>query len=65
MSNFTYRKTTEEKVTIKGILSEDASTVIVTEKNGDREVSVQEYLEKFSNGYVEITIKNKSEDDLI
>lgn len=64
MANFTYKKTTEEKVTIKGILSEDATTVTVTEKDGDKEVSVKDYLDKFADGYVEITIKNKSEDDL-
>ena len=53
-----------QKVTIKGMLSEDATTVTVTEKDGDKEVSVKDYLEKFADGYVEITIKNKSEDDL-
>lgn len=64
MANFTYKRTTEDKVTIKGMLSEDATIVTVSEKDGDKEVSVKDYLDKFADGYVEITIKNKSEDNL-
>ena len=64
MANFTYKRTTEDKGTIKGILSEDANTVTVSEKDGDKEVTIKDYLDKFADGYVEITIKNKSEDDL-
>lgn len=64
MANFTYKRTTEDKVTIKGMLSEDATIVTVSDKDEDKDVLVKDYLEKFANGYVEITIKNKSEDDL-
>lgn len=62
--NFVYKRTTEDKVTIKGVLSEDATTVVVTEKDGDKEIVVKDYIEKFADGYVEITIKNRSENDL-
>ncbi len=65
MSNFNYKRTVEDKVTIKGMLSEDASIVTVSEKDDDKEIPVKDYLDKFANGYVEITIKNKSEEDLI
>lgn len=65
MSNFNYKRTVEDKVTIKGMLSEDASIVTVSEKDDDKEIPVKDYLDKFANGYVEITIKNKSEEDLV
>ena len=64
MANFTYKRTQEDKVTIKGMLSEDFTTVTVSEKDGDKDVKVADYLSKSADGYVEITIKNKSEDDL-
>lgn len=65
MANFTYKETKTEKVVIKGMLSDDGKTITVTEKNGDRDVSIQEYINKFSGGYVEMTLGTKSENDLL
>lgn len=64
MANFTYKKTLTEKVTIKGMLSDDGKVITVTEKDGDKEVTVQDYLDKFKGDYIEVTLQTKSEDDL-
>lgn len=58
--SLTYKKTVTEKVTLKGILNDDATII---ECDGD-EVKVQDYLDKFASGYVEIVIGNKTEEDL-
>jgi len=58
--SITYKKTVTEKVTLKGILNEDA-TMIDCDGN---EVKIQDYLDKFASGYAEITIGNKNEEDL-
>ena len=64
MANFTYKRTLTDKVTIKGILSEDGKIVTVTEKDGEKEVTVQDYIDKFTGNYIEITLQTKSENDL-
>lgn len=64
LANFTYKKTLTEKVTIKGMLSDDGKTITVTEKNNEKEVTVQDYLDKFKGDYIEVTLQTKSEDDL-
>ena len=56
MANFTYKRTLTDEVTIKGMLSEDGKIVTVTEKDGEKEVTVQDY--------IEITLQTKSENDL-
>ena len=38
MAYFTYKRTLTDKVTIKGMLSEDGKIVTVTEKDGEKEV---------------------------
>ena len=63
--NFSYKRTTEDKVVIKGVLSDDATMVVVTEKDEEKKVIIQDYLNKFAGDYIEITLKNKSEDDLL
>ena len=62
--NFTYKRTLTDKVTIKGILSDDGTTINVTEKDGEKEVTVQDYVDKFKGNYIEITLQTKSENDL-
>lgn len=65
MANFCYKRTTEDKVVIKGELSSDGTKVIVTEKEDTKEILIKNYLDKFVGEYVEITVKTKSEDDLL
>lgn len=64
MANFTYKRTLTDKVTIKGMLSEDGKVVTVTEKDCEKEVTVQDYIDKFKGDYIEITLQTKSENDL-
>lgn len=64
MANFAYKRTLTDKVTIKGMLSEDGKNVTVTEKDGEKEVTVQDYIDKFKGDYIEITLQTKSENDL-
>ena len=64
LANFTYKRTLTDKVTIKGMLSEDGKIVTVTEKDGEKEVTVQDYIDKFTGNYIEITLQTKSENDL-
>lgn len=58
--SLTYKKTVTEKVTLKGILNEDATII----ECDNEKITVQDYLDKFASGYVEITIGNKTEEDL-
>ena len=62
--NFTYKRTLTDKVTIKGILSDDGTTINVTEKDGEKEIKVQDYIDKFRGDYLEVTLQTKSENDL-
>ena len=64
MANITYNRTLTDKVTIKGMLPEDGKIVTVTEKDGEKEVTVQDYVDKFKGNYIEITLQTKSENDL-
>jgi hypothetical protein len=38
--------------------------VIVEEKDGDRQITLKDYLRDFADDYVEISVRNKIEDDL-
>lgn len=64
MANLTHKKTVTEKVVIKGILSDDGKTITVMEKDVEKDVTVQDYVNKFVGEYIEVTLQTKSEDDL-
>lgn len=61
MANLTHKKTTTEKVTIKGIMNDEATMV---DCDGEM-VVIQEYLDKFASGYIEIAFVTKEEEDLM
>lgn len=63
--NLVYKRSIEDKVVIKGELSEDLTTIHVTEKDFDRDVILNDYLKEFAGEYVELTLKTKSEEDLL
>ena len=46
------------------MLSEDGKIVTVTEKDGEKEIKVQDYIDKFRGDYLEVTLQTKSENDL-
>lgn len=64
MANLTHKKTVTEKVVIKGILSDDGKTITVMEKDVEKDVTIQDYVNKFVGEYIEVTLQTKSEDDL-
>lgn len=64
MANLTHKKTVTEKVVIKGILSDDGKTITVMEKDVEKDVTIQDYVNKFVGEYIEVTLQIKSEDDL-
>jgi len=63
MANFSYKQKNEVSLSIKGVLA-DEDTVIVTEKDGDHEVSLKAYLNKFIGGAITISVKNTTENNL-
>lgn len=64
MANLTHKKTVTEKVVIKGILSDNGKTITVMEKDTEKDVIIQDYIDKFVGEYIEVTLQTKSEDDL-
>lgn len=62
--NFSYKENKTISLNIKGVLSEDCETVTVEEKDGDRQITLKDYLKDFADDYVEISVRNKIEDDL-
>lgn len=64
MANLTYKKTVTEKVVIKGMLSDDGKIITVLDKDTEKNVTIQDYIDKFVGEYIEVTLQTKSEDDL-
>lgn len=64
MANISHKRTVTEKIVIKGQLSDDATTITVAEKDSEREVTIQDYLNKFAGEYFEMSLQTKLEDDL-
>ena len=62
--NLKYVRTTSDKVTINGILSDDATVITYEEDKESKEANIKEYLEKFAGMAVSFSISTKSEDDL-
>jgi len=62
--NFSYKENKTISLSIKGVLSADCETVIVEEKDGDRQITLKDYLKDFADDYVEISVRNKIEDYL-
>ena len=60
-----YKKTTTESVTAKGVLNDDATTI--TYLNEDKEevtITVQTLLEKFASMAVSLSIKTQTDEEL-
>lgn len=62
--SLSYKKTTTEKVTIKGVLSEDATEITIVEDKVEKKLKIQDYLDKFASMAVEFSIGCKDEEDL-
>jgi hypothetical protein len=66
--SISHKITTTDKLTIKGLLSEEATiiTIVEGEKDNMKEVEkkISDYLKLFDGKGVEITITEKSEEDV-
>ena len=64
MKNLSYKKTLTEKIQIKGVLSDDGTVVMVSDKDGDFEVVLQDFINRFAGEYVEFAFATKMDEDL-
>lgn len=60
-----YKRSIEDKMVVKGTLLEDCTTIHVVEKDYEKDVLLKDCLNDFAGEYTEITIKTKSEEDLL
>lgn len=63
--SFQHVRTTSESVTIKGLLSEDCTTITYMVKDDEHVANIKEYLEKFAGEEVEFKIGIKTSEDMM
>ena len=64
-SGLTFKRNTTEKVAIKGLLSDDCSTITYTDENGnEKDVTVKDLLNAMKNQYIELSSQIKTEEEL-
>ena len=60
-----YKKTTSETITVKGVLSDDATTITYLNEDKDEvTIPVQTLLDKFASLGVTISIKSQTDEEL-
>ena len=60
-----YKKTTSETITVKGVLSDDATTITYLNEDKDEVIiPVQTLLDKFASLGVTISIKSQTDEEL-
>lgn len=59
-----YKKTTTETITAKGLLDSKAKTLTYVEDKVEHTVNVQDLLDKFASMAVTLTIKIQSDEEL-
>ena len=61
----TYKKTTTESISVKGIFNEDATVITyLDEDKNECTISIQTLLEKFCSQGVSLSIKTQIDEDL-
>lgn len=64
-SKLQFKRNTTDKLSVKGVLSEDATYITYTDENDlEQEVKVADLLNAFKNEFIEFGVQLKSEDDL-
>lgn len=64
-SNLKKTRTITDKVSVKGMLSDDGTTITYTDENKDeKEISVAECLGIFKGEPIDFTVSRKSEDEI-
>lgn len=59
-----YKKTVAETISAKGVLNDYATTITIVEDKSEREIKIQDLLDKFASQAVAITIKAQSDEEL-
>ena len=60
-----YKKTTSETITVKGVLSDDATTITYLNEDKDEvTIPIQTLLDKFASQGVSISIKSQTDEEL-
>lgn len=60
-----YKKTTSETITVKGVLSDDATTITYLNEDKDEvTISMQTLMNKFASMGVAISIKSQTDEEL-
>lgn len=64
-SKLSFKRNITDKLSIKGILSEDGTTITYTDENDmDQEVKLADLVNAFLNQPIELNISLKSDEDL-
>jgi hypothetical protein len=64
-SKLVFKRNIVDKLSVKGILSEDGTTIIYVDENDvDQEVKVSDLLNAFKNQPIEFGVQLKSDEDL-
>ena len=64
-SCLSFKRNMVDKLSIKGTLSDDCSTITYADENGDeKEVTVVDLLNAMKNQYIEMTAQIKTEEEL-
>lgn len=64
-SKLSFKRSTTDKLSVKGILSEDGTTITYTDENDvDQDVKISDLLNAFINQPVELSITLKNDEDL-
>ena len=64
-SGLQFKRNTTDKLSIKGTLSDDCSTITYTDENGDeKDATVVDLLNAMKNQYIEMTAQIKTEEEL-
>lgn len=64
-SKLQFKRSTTDKLSVKGILSEDCSTIVYIDENDlEQEVKVVDLLNAFKDQFIEFGVQLKSDEDL-
>lgn len=64
-SKLSFKRSTTDKLSVKGILSEDGTTITYTDENDmDQEVTLADLINAFVNQQIELSVSLKTDEDL-
>jgi hypothetical protein len=64
-SKFSFKRTTTDKVSVKGVLSEDGTTITYEDENKiDQDIKISDLLNAFKNQLIDFSVTLKAEAEL-